>query len=222
MVLGTSELQRQHHEVCSFAPGEIVYKQGDPAEVAYFVEEGRVRIFTRVGGLERNLRVVGPNDLFGDGALAPPGSYDGTAICVDHARAIAFDLGSLPGLVREAPAVGARLVVRLAERAREAEERIEISMLRDGQLRVVVGLLRAARHRTAAVEGPAALNITPLELSARVGLDVTAVKRAVHQLREAQYVQIVDERLTILDLGALSQLQGLLETGEEIQGGERR
>lgn len=222
MVLGSNELRRQQHEVCTFAPGEIVYKQGDPAEIAYFVEEGRVRIFTRVGGLERNLRIVGTAGLFGDAALAPPSQYDGTAICVDRARVIAFDLGSLPGLVREAPVIGAKLVVRLAERAREAEERIEISMLRDSQLRVVVGLLRAARSKSAATEGPAALNITPLELSARVGLDVTAVKRAVHQLREAQYVQIIDERLTILDLGALTQLQGLLETGEEIQGGERR
>ncbi|HEX2735191.1 MAG TPA: Crp/Fnr family transcriptional regulator [Polyangiaceae bacterium] len=213
---------QRRHQQCSFEPGELIYEQGGPADLAFFVESGRIRIFTRIGGLERNLRVVGAGDVFGESALSPPATHDATAICVDRAVAIAFDAGSLPGLVREAPSVGSRLVLCLAERARLAEERIEIGMLRDGQLRVVVGLLKAARSPNGSESDKVTLGLTPLELSARVGLDVTAVKRAVQQLREAQYLQIVDERLTIVDVDALHQLRGLLEMGEEIQGGDRR
>lgn len=225
MVPGKSELPSHgptQHQICAFAPGELVYQQGETAQSAYFVEEGQIRIFTRVAGAERNLRVVGAGDLFGVAALTPPAEYEGTAICVAAARAVSFDLGSLAGLLRQSPAIGAKLVVRLAERTREAEERIEIGMLRDAQAKVVLGLVRAARHAQSGSAGPIALQMSPLTLSARVGLDVAAVKRAVQQLRETHYVDIQAEQLYIPDLPALMELHSLLETGEEILGGERR
>jgi CRP/FNR family transcriptional regulator, cyclic AMP receptor protein len=226
MAPGKSEVS-QHvpgpHQVCSFVAGEVIYQQGEPARSAYFIEQGQVRIFARAGGAERNLRVVGADDLFGVSALVPPAEYEGTAIAVTDLRAIRFDLGSLAGLVRHLPAIGAKLIVRLAERTREAEERIEISLLRDSQSKVVAGLIRAARGPAANTpDGSVALGLSPLALSARVGLDVAAVKRAVQQLRDARYVELQDEQLLIPNLPALQELHNLLETGEEILGGEAR
>jgi CRP/FNR family transcriptional regulator, cyclic AMP receptor protein len=61
--------------------------------------------------------------------------------------------------------------------------------------------------------------VSPLELSARVGLDVDAVKRAVQQLRDGGYLRIVDEKILVPDLEALRQLYQLLGMKEDVRGG---
>ena len=79
-------------------------------------------------------------------------------------------------------------------------------------------LLRLAAVTPA--EGPeVSLQLSPLELSSRVGLDVDTVKRAVQQLRDGGYLRIMDERIVLPDLGALQRLYELLGTKEEVRGG---
>jgi CRP-like cAMP-binding protein len=169
------------------------------------------------------LHIAKPGDVVGISALTPPCAYEATALCVQSARTLRFDLPSLPSLVRELPDVATGLVLRLAERARDAEERIEINMLRDTQSKVVAGLLGAARRAWPNREQqPVRLTMSPLGLSARVGLDVAAVKRVVLQLQQTEYLDIADEQLEIHSLEALQELQALLETGEEILGGSAR
>ena len=82
---------------------------------------------------------------------------------------------------------------------RDAEDQIETMMLRGVQSRVTSALLKLAGRAT----GGAEVTISPVELSARVGLDVEAVKRTVQRLRDRQYVRIMGERIEIPDIDAL-------------------
>ncbi len=213
------DLLRHEHR---FEPGEVIYRDGDTADRAYFMLEGRVRIFKRIGGAERGLSVLGSGELFGQEALLTNAKRTATAISLTPVQVVAFDTDSLEQLITDSPKTGARLVERLALRAREAEERIQISMLRDSQARVILALVRTAQAQPTPPEGARVLHLSPLELSARVGLDVDAVKRAVQQLQDNDYLRISEETLEIPDLEALQELYGLLETGEEILGGARR
>lgn len=205
-----------------FEAGEVLYREGDPANVAYLVDDGRVRLVKRLGGTERGLRVVRRGDLFGEEALLPEARRDVDALSLTAVKLVAFDGDSLRTLLSEHPSLGAELVKRLVLRAKQAEDRIQISMLRDSQTKVVMGLMRAAHGVAGAQSGPLTLELSPLELSARVGLDVEAVKRTVQRLTEADYVRVSEEALEIPNLEALQELYGLLEAGEEIVGGDPR
>src|SRR5205823_13607860 len=105
-------------------------------------------------------------------------------------------------------------------RVRDAEDQIEIMLLRDTQSKIVSALLKLARAPRDArdVNAGAELAITPVELSSRVGLDVDTVKRAVQRLREQGYVKITGERLELPDVEALRKLYALLGTKEELRG----
>ncbi len=210
--------QRAGEHERSFEPGEVIYREDDPAELAYWLEQGRVRVFKRVGGSERALRVLGDGDVFGDDALLPNAKRQATAVALTAGTALAFDRDSLTKLLTNRPDLAGALVERLARRARAAEERIQISMLRDSQSKVVLGLLRAAQSLPEPNPSPS-LPLSPLELSVRIGLDVDTVKRAMHQLKEAGYVKVAEERVEISDLSTLQELYGLLETSDEILGG---
>ncbi len=50
--------------------GEIIFRQGDPADSIYFIVAGRVRLsVTDLNGKQATLGLLGPNDLFGQQCL---------------------------------------------------------------------------------------------------------------------------------------------------------
>lgn len=204
----------------SFAAGNIVYREGENASLAFLVQEGRVRLFKQVGAMERSLRVVRPGEVFGESALLSGAIRSATAIALDNVVTLAFDAAGFDQILVFAPEVGTRVAQQLIRRLRDAEDQIEILMLRDAQSKVVVALLKLAQNRAASDALPM-LEITPLDLSARVGLDVDSVKRIVLGLRESGYVRIQDERIEIPDIEALRELYGLLGVKDQLRGGSR-
>lgn len=203
-----------------FAHGEVVYREGDSATEAYFLSTGRVRLLRRVNGVERSVAILHAGDVFGETALLSGSTRTSTAIALVPSTALVLDPSTLQRVLATDPAAAAQLVTQLARRVREAEDQIELLMLKDARAKVVGALLRLAEQ---AGEGGAAAStaefaISPLELAARVGLDVDGVKRGVQQLREGQYVRVVDERIEIPDLDALRRLYSLLALKQGIRG----
>jgi len=201
-----------------FAAGTSLYAEGDDAPVVYWLHEGRVRLVKRVRTAERNLSVVRPGDLFGEEALLAGGTRGAHAIALTDVVVVGIERGTLAGLVAGRPDLAEWLIGELARRVREAEEQLENAMLRDQPSRVVNALLRLSQSTEGREDG-IRLTVTPLELSSRAGLDVDAVKRAVQQLRDGGYLQIVDETVRIPDIEALRKLYQALSAKEEVRGG---
>jgi len=197
-----------------FVAGEAIFREGSLAREAFLLQEGRVRLLKHVAMAERSLAVVKPGDLFGEGALLDGTTYGSTAVAMTEGVVLALDRGTLRTLLQEHPLVAMRAVDQLVRRLRDAEDQIEIMMLRGVQSKVTSALLKLAGRATGAAE----LNISPVELSTRVGLDVEAVKRTVARLRERQYIRITGERIEIPDVDALRRLYALLGTKDELAG----
>jgi CRP-like cAMP-binding protein len=207
-----------------FAAGEVLYSDGDPASEAYLLQEGRVRLIKRVGAIERSLRVLRPGELFGESALMQGSPRNSTAVALENGIALTLDQATFQHVLGGNPGVGMRVLGQLIRRLRDAEDQIEILMVRDAQAKVVIALLKLAQQTFGGAGmsgGTIALAVSPIELAARVGLDVDTVKRNVQQLRQSDYVRVVDERVEIPDLGALEELVGLLGVRDQILGGDR-
>ncbi len=203
-----------------FAAGDVLFRDGSPAVEAYLLQNGRIRLIKQVGAMERGLRVLRPGDLFGESALVRGGLHHSTAVALSDGVALALDHATFQQVLASNAAVGSRVLQQLIRRLRDAEDQIEILMLRDSHSKVVVSLIKLARHAMAeeAGDGPIELSVSPLELSARVGLDVDTVKRIVQQLRDRGYLQIVDELVALPDPEALQELYGLLGVRDQIRG----
>ena len=208
----TRLLLEQHGR--SVAQGEVVFREGDPVTDAYLLHSGRVRLLKRVRMVERSLSVLQAGDLFGEGALIDGALRTSTAVALGEGVILVLDRAAVRQTLERFPALSERILTQLVRRLRDAEDQIEVLMLRDTQSKVISALLKMAR----ATSGPADLTVSPVELSSRVGLDVDTVKRAVQRLRDQQYLKIVGERVEIPDLDALRRLYGLLGSKEELRG----
>jgi len=207
-----------------FSAGSVLFRDGEAASEAFLLQEGRVRLIKHAGAMERSLRVVRPGDLFGEGALVKGATRTSTALALDDTVALAFDQATFDQVLATSPEVAARVLSQLIRRLRDAEDQIEILMLRDAQSKVVVALIKLGQQQLAQdgrPNGQVALLLSPLELSAHAGLDVDTVKRIVSQLRDRGYLRIHDERVELPDLDNLRELYSLLGVKDQLRGPTR-
>ena len=197
-----------------FVQGEILFREGEPATHAFLLQQGRVRLLKRVRMVERSLSVLRPGDLFGEGAMVEGAVRISTALALSDGIMLTLDRSSFRPIIERYPAIAERILVQLVRRLRDAEDQIEVLMLRDSQSKVVSALLKMARGHG----GPVELTVSPVDLSSRVGLDVETVKRTVQRLRDQQYLRIVGERVQVPDVDALRRLYALLGTKDELRG----
>ena len=208
-----------------FSPGTVVFREGDPSDAVFLLQSGRIRLFKQVGAIERSLRVVRPGDLFGELALLEGSRRQSTAVALDESLALGFDHATFHQVAQTNPDVGLRVIEQVVRRLRDAEDQIEILMVRDHQSKVVVALMKLAQRELGGPEqssGQVTLQISPLELSAQVGLDVEVVKRVVSQLRDTGYVRIQDERVELSSLETLRELYSLLSIKDQLRGSPDR
>jgi CRP/FNR family cyclic AMP-dependent transcriptional regulator len=203
----------------AFAAGETLFREDEPGTDAFLLQEGRVRLLKHVRNVDRTLMVLKPGDLFGESALLDAAARSSSAVALTDGVALALDRSTFRSLLTHYPPIAVRILEQLVRRVRDAEDQIEILMLRDSQYKVVSALLKLA-IRAAPTESSAPLEIaiSPVELASRVGLDVDSVKRDVQRLRDQGYVRIAGERIELPDVEALRRLHALLGTKDELRG----
>ncbi len=200
-----------------FAAGETLVVEGTPARQSFLLQEGRVRLLRRVAMTDRSLAILCAGDLFGEGAMMDHATYGATAVALTEGALLALDRSTLRTLLEDHPKGAVQVIEQLVHRLRDAEDQLEIMMLRGVQSKVTSALLKLVGGATS---GAASVTISPVELSSRVGLDVDAVKRTVQRLRDRHYLQILGERIEIPDVEALRKLHVLLGTKDDLAAPE--
>jgi len=197
----------------TFTQGDVFFHEGDAATHAYLLHSGRVRLLKRVRTVERSIEILKAGDLFGEDAWLEGEQRMVTSVALSDGVAMVLDRSGLAQIAARFPVVSEQILIQLVRRLREAEDRVDILMLRDAPSKVISALLKLARSPA----GRAELSVSPAQLSSRVGLDVDAVRRVVQRLRDQQYIRIIGERIEIPDLDALRRLYVLLGSKEDLR-----
>jgi CRP-like cAMP-binding protein len=104
-------------EIMSFAPGEVIVRQGDPADAVYIITEGEAEVLlTNDEGREIPLTTMGRNTLFGEIAVLCQGRR--TTTVKARERVVTFKISArlFLDLVRTSPEIGMQVMTVLAER----------------------------------------------------------------------------------------------------------
>jgi eukaryotic-like serine/threonine-protein kinase len=109
------------------ADGEIVVRQGDPAEAAYVIVEGQCSVFREREGRRTVLRTLGPGDAFGETALLSARPRTASVVAIGNvtlklitAEAFERELGRSTWLAALVEQLAARFVE--LDQARSAED----------------------------------------------------------------------------------------------------
>jgi eukaryotic-like serine/threonine-protein kinase len=113
----------------TFAPGEVILREGDPGDAAYMILGGECRAFCTVDGREEQLATMGVGDVFGEMALLLYEPRAASVVAVDEVTVVVVDRKTLAeGL--EVDGWSGALVRALAHRFRDLEQQVRESGLR--------------------------------------------------------------------------------------------
>jgi len=106
-----------------YGPGEPIVRQGEIGDCMYVVQSGRVEaVQATADGGERQLRVMGENEFFGEMAIFEREPRSATVRALDEARVLKVDKRTLLRRMKEDPTLAFNILETLSRRIRQLSE----------------------------------------------------------------------------------------------------
>ena len=189
-----------------YAPGEVVFAEGQPCAGLYVVERGHIRIFkTSPGGREQVLTIDGPGSSVAEVPVFDGGNYPASGAAVDSALLLFVSKQDFQALCLAHPQVTLKVLRVVGARLRRLVgiiEELSFTTVRHRLASFLVRLARQEGNRT-----PAGIEIllpaSHQELAAQIGTVRELVSRNLSRF-QAEGLLIVEGRNVIVrDLKAL-------------------
>lgn len=198
--------------VYKYRRGQVVYYEGHPADAAYCIFEGRLKIY-KVGRKDEEtvIRLLGPGDITGYRAMLADEPYAATAEAIEDTTVCSISRSTLTGLLREVPDMAMRMLAELSRELRVSEEQM-MSLAQETVLQRTARILLWL-HRTSAQpdvsEAPQLdLPLRKSELAQMIGSTPESLSRALHELGERYVISVKKDSIIITDLSSLARLAG--------------
>jgi CRP-like cAMP-binding protein len=193
--------------------GEVVFRQGEPAEDLWLLVEGRVKL-TRITADQREtvLAVLGPGEVFGETCLLEGTPRAVTATAIGPATLARVTREDVDLIMAVHPDVVAQLMQLLARRLRNANELLSELAFRDVPGRVARALVdlagRFGERRPDGVH--VAHGLTQEELAQFVGASREAVNKALSDFTARGWLRLQMRAVHVLNLERLQRRAHLL------------
>jgi len=116
---------RQKVELVRYAPGEVIFPQGDVADAFYLVRIGFVKVSENYPGGEMVLSYLSKGNYFGEIGLFGGGKRTATCSALDHVEVVRIAAEDFKNMMQQFPATRSRLEAVAAERLRENQARFQ-------------------------------------------------------------------------------------------------
>jgi CRP/FNR family transcriptional regulator len=190
----------------NFAPGEVVFREGDESDTCYVVRSGHARaVRAHPDGRMITLASFGPGDIFGELAMFDNERRSATVEATDRVAAVAVLGADMRRLMQEHSELSAKLVISLGRRLRAANERLASQSFQTVQSRVATVLAQLVEQARAegAGERDVLLTITQADIAQLAGSSRESASRFVAVLERAGAVTQGRGKLTVHDPAAL-------------------
>jgi CRP/FNR family cyclic AMP-dependent transcriptional regulator len=113
-------------EMVRFEPGEVIVRQGDPADAVYIIAEGEAEVLlTDEDGHELSLGTMSRHTLFGEIAVLCQGRRTTTVKAKDRVVTYKITAQLFLELVRSSPEIGMQVMTVLAQRLERSTLRLQ-------------------------------------------------------------------------------------------------
>jgi CRP/FNR family transcriptional regulator, cyclic AMP receptor protein len=189
-----------------YAPGELVFGEGEPCLGLYVVESGHVRIFkSSIGGREHVLSVEGPGSSVAELPVFDGGNYPASVAAIDQAMLLFISKQDFQALCLTHPQVALKVLRVVGARLRRLVGIIEELSFTTVRHRLASYLLRLAqkegKRSTDGVEVP--LPASNQELASQIGTVRELVSRNLSRLQAQGVLRVEGRSILIRDLKAL-------------------
>lgn len=204
----------------TYAPGDVLFKEGDSGDKMYVIQDGQIRISKSVKDEEKTLAILGPGEFLGEMAILNDKPRTATATVEQSARVLVLGARTFEQMVVSNAEIAVRLIKKLSRRLDSANELIEVLMHRDPKARVILGLSREAQFGgKKSPDGSVVVSMSTDELAEQVGLTVEETSTVLQRLARLKIVRVTTTELVVTDVSRLEEFFEFLEMRERFGDG---
>ncbi|ALS61066.1 Crp/Fnr family transcriptional regulator [Pandoraea norimbergensis] len=189
-----------------YVKGTVIYRQGEQGFTFYFLLAGRVQVsIFQHDGAEFILEVMGPGSMFGESPAVEGDSRIATAITVEDAELIEFDIRAIFDAIPARPELAVSLMRIIALKQRVLASRIQYLALPKPEMRIGELLARLADLYGEVHEGRTLISIalTHEQIAAMTGATRVTVTRALKRLTDLGVIELKQRRIWVIDRSRL-------------------
>lgn len=186
----------------SFPKGVRVFHEGDHSDACYIVREGDLRVTREHSdGRAIALATLGPGDFFGELAMIDGGTRSASVETLSDAQLLALPGSDVRRVIAEHGDIAAKLIVAMARRLRETNERVARQSFQTVPSRVagVLNQLLAEEAVTPLVRDGVTIRLRQSDLAQMAGTSRESVSRFLATLERAGVVQVGRGRVTVIE-----------------------
>lgn len=201
-------------------PGEVLFKEGDPAADMYLIRSGKIKISKTGGGVEQTLATLRDGDFFGEMAVIDGSPRSATASAVEQSTLLIMDRKGFTAQIERNPFI--RYVLEtLTRRLRETNRQIEFLLIRNEERRLVAYLLSKAKQEGKAADGGIRMpfSYTAKDLANMAGMEAGKAQQLFDKLLASKLMSLEQDVLTIPSVGDLEEYLRYITLKERFEEG---
>lgn len=198
-----------------YPKGHLLFREGDEGKVMFVIQSGTVRIHKNVREIEKTLIVLGAGEFFGEMSILNNEPRSASATIEEPAKLLVIDPKTFEAMVRGNAEIAVRLIKKLAQRLKDADEQIENLLLKDHNSRVVHFLAHIASKFGKEDPAGLAVDMSVKDLAGKLGLEIEPVNEVLNKLIRSKLLKITESGLVIQDVGKLREFLEFLEMKEK-------
>lgn len=190
----------------TYAPGQVVFSEGDPCSGLYIVASGHIRIFkTSANGREQVLNIDGPGSSVAELPVFDGGNYPASVAAMDETVLLFVSKEDFRELCLTHPQVALKVLRVVGTRLRRLVGIIEELSFTTVRHRLAALLVRLARNegKKAAAGVVFTLPDNNQEIASQIGTVRELVSRNLSRLQSEGVIDIVDRQVTVRDIKRL-------------------
>ncbi len=190
-----------------YAPGEMIYLQGEKSRYFYFVKKGKIKVsIFKEDGSEKILAIQEGNTFFGESAAFDRYPYFATATAIEESELQVIGIDEAEALIKKSPEVSFLVITAIIRKLRLLGLQVEDLSFLDAQKRIAHILLKLMCDigRESKEGVTIKKNITHEDIASLAGLSRVTTTNVLNHLERLKIIKKGRRILTIIDGNKLS------------------
>ena len=189
----------------SYAAGETIFSQGDPADAVFYVQSGNVKIVvTSDQGKEAVVGIVKGEEFFGEGSLSGQPLRLATATAMTDSEVLCVNKEEMVRVLHDQPAFAELFMAHLLTRNSRVEADLVDQLFNSSEKRLARTLLLMANFGKEGAPQPITAKVSQETLASIIGTTRPRVSHFMNKFRKLGFIdynghlQVHSSLLTVL------------------------
>ena len=190
-----------------FQDGQIIFSEFEPGDSFYLIQSGQVRLVKLIGGIEKNLDILHPSDVFGEMAILENSPRSATAISINNVTLLEFNRKNFEILMQGNPQIALKLLKTFAKRIYDQKKRFMILTIREPSAKIAAAFLTMNEvNPSVSKDQSREFFMTIDDVANWAGMGIAQTKNILMNFVNQHHIEVYADRIVIKNINIFERL----------------